>query len=134
MKSRAEWVRNFQSVVDNDRSHGIVVDLPAGKNGDDQGPTALELAVMALASCISTIFAIIAKNSNVSFSALKVDVEVDKPDSAPTITSAKAVVHIASGDDRDKLERCLEKTMKSCPVGQLYEKAGIEIGTELIVE
>ncbi len=132
MKSTARLAEGcFQSIVDNERHHGIVLDLPEAKSGDDLGPTALELAVMALAGCISTIWAIIAKNSNVSYDKLTVTVDADKPDSEPTIVSAKAVVNIVSSEDKGKLERTLEKTMKACPVGQLYEKAGVEVTTEL---
>ena len=135
MKASAKLVEGcFQSIVDNGRHHGMVLDLPQAKEGEDLGPTALELAVMGLAGCISTIWAIVAKNSNVSYHKIFVDVDAEKPDNAPTITAAKAVVNVQSDEDKAKLERCLEKTMKACPVGQLYEKAGIEIETELIVE
>lgn len=49
MKSTSKLVAQcYQSVVDNDRHHGVVLDLPGAKGGDDLDPTALELAVMAL--------------------------------------------------------------------------------------
>lgn len=132
MKATARLVEGcFQSIVDNDRHHGIVLDLPQTKEGDDLGPTALELAVMALAGCISTIWAIVAKNSKVSYSKIIVELTAEKPDNEPTITEAKAVVSIASDEDDAKLQRTLEKTMKACPVGQLYEKAGVEIESEI---
>jgi uncharacterized OsmC-like protein len=132
MKATARLVEGcYQSVVDNDRHHGIVLDLPEAKEGDDLGPTALELAVMGLAGCISTIWAIVAKNSRVSYSKIIVELTAEKPDNEPTITEAKAVVSIASEEDDAKLKRTLDKTMKACPVGQLYEKAGVEIKTEI---
>jgi len=110
-----------------------VLDLPEAKEGDDLGPTALELAVMALAGCVTTIWAIVAKNSNVSYHKITVELDADKPDSEPTITSVKAVVKVESDDDEDKLQRCLDKTLKACPVGQLYEKAGVAVETKLEV-
>ena len=132
MKSTARLADGcYQSIVDNDRHHGLVLDLPEAKAGDDLGPTALELVVMALAGCISTIWAIVAKNSKVSYKKFTVEVEADKPDSEPTIVGAKAVVHVTSDEDEAKLQRTLDKTLKACPVGQLYEKAGIEVATEL---
>jgi len=111
----------------------MVLDLPGAKGGDDLGPTALELAVMALSGCISTIFAIVAKNSKVTYHKFVCEVEADKPDDAPTIVSAKAKVYVESADGYDKVNRVLSKTMLACPVGQLYEKAGIAIRTELEV-
>ena len=110
------------------------LDLPGAKGGDDLGPSALELAVMALSGCISTIFAIIAKNSGLTYHKFVCEVEADKPDNAPTITAARAHVYVESNEGEDKVRRILDKTMHACPVGQLYEKAGIEIGTELEVK
>jgi uncharacterized OsmC-like protein len=134
VKSTAKLVEGcFQSIVDDGRRHGIVLDLPEAKEGDDLGPTALELAVMALAGCVTTIWAIVAKNSNVSYHKITVELDADKPDSEPTITSVKAVVKVESDDDEDKLQRCLDKTLKACPVGQLYEKAGVAVETKLEV-
>ncbi len=134
MKSTARLAADcYMSVVDNGRHHGMVLDLPGAKGGDDLGPTALELAVMALSGCISTIFAIVAKNSKVTYHKFVCEVEADKPDDAPTIVSAKAKVYVESADGYDKVNRVLSKTMLACPVGQLYEKAGIAIRTELEV-
>jgi uncharacterized OsmC-like protein len=133
MKSTSRLVAGcYQSVVDNDRHHGLVLDLPEAKSGDDLGPTALELAVMALSGCISTIWAVVAKNSKVGYRKVTVVLEADKPDDQPTIVSANAVVTVDSDESEDKLKRVLDKTMQVCPVGRLYEKAGIEIGTRLV--
>ena len=135
MKSTARLVEGcYQSVVDNDRHHGLVVDLPEAKSGDDLGPTALELAVMGLSGCISTIWAVVAGKSRVSYHKVRVELEADKPDDAATITAARAKVYVNSEESREKLEKTLDKVMRTCPVGQLYEKAGIEIETELIKE
>jgi len=134
MKSTSKHVAQcYQSVVDNDRHHGVVLDLPGAKGGDDLGPTALELAVMALSGCISTIWAVVATNSKVSYERLIVVVEADKPDDQPTITAARCVVTVDSKESREKLQRALDKTMSACPVGKLYEKAGIPVQVSLQV-
>jgi len=135
MKSTSKHIAQcYQSIVDNDRHHGIVLDLPGAKGGKDLGPTALELAVMALSGCISTIWAIVATNSKVSYKSLTVEVEADKSDEQPTITAARAVVTVDSEESQEKLQRTLDKTMNACPVGRLYEKAGIQIQTTLVVD
>ncbi len=134
MKSTSKHVAQcYQSVVDNDRHHGVVLDLPGAKGGDDLGPTALELAVMALSGCISTIWAVVATNSKVSYERLVVVVDADKPDDEPTITAARCVVTVDSKESREKLQRVLDKTMSACPVGRLYEKAGIPVQVSLQV-
>lgn len=133
MKSNSRLTAGrFQCIVDNDRHHGLVLDLPEGKGGNDFAPTALELVVMGLSGCISTIWAVVAKNSRLSYRSIEVVVDAEMPDGAPTITGAKAVVTVDSDEPEEKLQRVLEKTMQVCPVGRLYEKAGIEIGTQLI--
>lgn len=135
MKSTARLVEGcYQSVVDNDRHHGMVVDLPEAKSGDDLGPTALELAVMGLSGCISTIWAVVAGKARVSYEKLRVELEADKPKDAPTITAVRAKIFIQSEESEEKLKKTLGQVMKTCPVGQLYEKAGVEIETELIKE
>ncbi len=135
MKSVSRHISGcYQSVVDNGRHHGVVLDLPGAKGGNDLGPTALELAAMALSGCISTIWAVVAKNSGVSYQRLTVELEADKPDDKPTIVSARAVVTVESGESREKLQRILDKTLDACPVGKLYEKAGIPVQAELVVK
>lgn len=135
MKSVSKHVSGcYQSIVDNGRHHGLVLDLPGAKGGNDLGPTALELAVMALSGCISTIWAVVAKNSNASYQSLTVELEADKADDQPTITAARALVTVVSAEPREKLQRILDKTMDTCPVGRLYEKAGIAIAIELVVK
>ncbi len=133
MKSTAKLVEGcFQSIVDNGGHHGLVLDLPGAKGGQDVAPTALELAVMSLSGCISTIWAVVAKNSGVSYRKFTVEVDADKPDTESTITAARAVVHIESNESLETLERTLDKVMRTCPVGQLYEKAGIKVETEVV--
>jgi len=135
MKSTSKHVSQcYQSIVDNDRHHGIVLDLPGAKGGDDLGATALELVVMALSGCISTIWAVVATNSKVAYDRLLVAVEADKPDDQPTITAVRCVVTVESKESREKLQRTLDKTMNTCPVGKLYEKAGIPIDMHLEVK
>ena len=134
MKSTSKHVSQcYQSIVDNDRHHGVVLDLPGAKGGDDLGPTALELVVMALSGCISTIWAVVATNSKVSYDRLLVVVEADKPDDQPTITAVRCAVTVDSKEPREKLQRTLDKTMNTCPVGKLYEKAGIPMEIRLVV-
>jgi len=133
MKSTAKLVEGcYQSVVDNGGHHGLVLDLPDSKGGQDLAPTALELAVMALSGCISTIWAVVAKNSGVTYHKCTVEVEADKPDDQPTIVAARAVAYIESDENQETLERTMTKVMKTCPVGQLYEKASVHISMKVI--
>ncbi len=130
MKTKSVLVDGYQSVINNGRNHSIVTDLPSESNGQDIGATALELSVMSLAGCISTIFKKVADKMRLNVSNLEVGTDAEK--GQDTISKVKCLVYVSSDAPQEKLEKCLDHTMKTCPVGILYEKAGVEITTELI--
>jgi len=133
MKATSEHTNgNYQSIVSNGRQHGLVLDLPPSGDGDDLGPTALELTGMSLAGCISTIWAKVAENSGVLYR--KIEVEMDIQKKQGTIGAVEVVVRVDSDEETGKLERVLDKTMRSCPVGRLFDQAGVEIDTTLVTE
>ena len=131
MKAKAKWINGFQSVINNDRYHSVVTDLPVEENGEGCGPTALELTVMSLAGCISTIFSLRALKMRLNFCKFTAEVEAEKPEGAQTITTVKAKIQLTSDDDEEKLRTCVEKSIASCPVGVLFEQAGIKISHDL---
>ncbi|MHA1972749.1 MAG: OsmC family protein [Candidatus Hodarchaeales archaeon] len=134
MKSTAVWVKNYQSVVDNGRTHSVVMDLPKGKDGDDIGATALEFSVMALAGCIATIYKVVANKMRLEYQSLSVEVEAEKPDDAETIIKTTTKVTVKSEAEYKKLKRCLDLTLNTCPVGKLFEKANIPNEVTLVRE
>jgi putative redox protein len=133
MKATSEHTNgDYQSVVGNGRQHGVVLDLPPNQDGDDLGPTALELTGMSLAGCISTIWAKVAENSGVPYR--KIEVEMDLSKENGTIGASEVVVRVDSDEETGKLERVLDKTMRTCPVGRLFEQAGVEVDSTLTKE
>jgi uncharacterized OsmC-like protein len=133
MKSTVKWTKNLQSVVDNGRGHQVVLDMPEAKNGDNQGATALELAVMSLSGCIATIFAVVAAKMRIKFTQLEVELDASKTDEDATITKVDYIFKIKTDEPVDKIEKCLKHTMDTCPVGVLFEKAGIPINSKIIL-
>lgn len=131
MNSKARWVKGFESTVDNGRGHETKVDLPESQNGEDVGATALELAVMGLSGCITTIFAVVAKKMRLDFEELIADVGARKGD--VTIESAHILITVKT-DDIEKTKKVLDQTLKMCPIGILYEQAGVEITHELMIK
>ena len=123
MKSTAEWVGNSKIKVDDGRGHSTILDLPSG---DDAGPTALELSVMSYAGCIATIFKIIAEKRRIAFESLSVSVIADKPHGAKTIETIEFHTKVKSDASQKALEKCLELTALTCPVGVLFKDAGVE--------
>jgi len=133
MKSTAIWKKGYQSAIDNDRNQSITVDLPDMKGGENVGPTALELCIMSFAGCINTIFIMLAKKMRIEFSALKTELYAEQEQGAPTITDVDCVLFITSNAPEEKIEKCFEQTIKTCPVGAIFEKAGIRITHEIIL-
>jgi putative redox protein len=131
MKSNSLWTRQFQSVVDNGRNHSMVMDLPEAKGGINSGPTALEVCVMSLSGCVGTIFAMVAQKMRVTFEHMEVDVDARQKDNAPTITDAAVVLTIKTTEPKEKIEKCLELTLNTCPVGLLFKQAGVNITHEI---
>ena len=134
MKARSIWVEEYRSVLDNGRGHSVVVDLPPAQKGGDTGPTALELAVMALAGCVTTIFKIIADKRRFKYDSLKVELDAEKPDGAMTITKIKGEVEVVTEAGEKEAETVLKLTLDNCPVGVLFDKAGVELSWNVVVK
>jgi putative redox protein len=131
MKSNSLWTRKFQSVVDNGRNHSMVIDLPEAKGGDNSGPTALEMCVMSLSGCIGTIFAMVAQKMRINYDKMEVELDAQQNNGAPTVTDVHFRLSIKTSEDKSRIEKCLEVTENTCPVGVLYKQAGVKITHEI---
>ena len=131
MKSKSLWEKDFQSVVDNGRNHSIIVDLPESKGGSNIGPTALEVCVMSFSGCVGTIFAMVAQKMRLTFEAMEVDVDAEQKEGAHTISDIHFILSIKTSEEKSKVERCLEHTINTCPVGVLFNQAGVFISSEI---
>ena len=132
-KSTAKLVENVRTLVDNSRTHTIVCDLPTAKGGDDTGPTALELAIMAFSDCAATIFADVAKQSNVDIRRLEVVAEAEKPADSPILKSVKLKVNIVTKARKQLIEAVWRRTEANCPVVKIFTES-IPIEVELSIE
>ena len=133
MKSNSLCTRKFQSVVDNVRNHSMVIDLPEAKGGSNSGPTALEMCVMSLSGCVGTIFAMVAEKMRLKFEKMEVELIAEQSQNAPTITDVHFTLRIQTSEERQKIEKCLDITINTCPVGVLFKQAGVSITSEIII-
>lgn len=129
MRSTAKWMGNSQVLLNDGRGHETICDLPSAEN---IGPTALELSVMSYAGCIVTIFKIIAEKRHITFESLEVEVVADKPDGSKTIESIEFITKVKSDAEHKDLEKVLELTCLTCPVGVLFKQAGVEPVCQLV--
>ena len=135
IKANAKWVKNVQSIADNSRGHSLVLDLGTAKGGDNTGPSALELAIMSLADCAVTIFANVAKQSNVEISKMDVIAEAEKPSDSPKLTGVNLKVTVTSKTRKQKLDAVWRRTEANCPVVSIFQdNIPIKIEFETITE
>jgi len=119
----AKLVRNFRIDVDDGRSHAVCLDLPLD-TGTDLGPSALELALMSLAGCYTTIFVLTAQKMRIAIRSLEVKTEGFKSEEAGTITEVSFDITVEADAPEDRIQRIHKLTIRGCPVGKIFDKAG----------
>ena len=133
LHSTAKLVKDLRIAVDDGRAHSVCLDLPP-ELGSDKGPTALELGVMSYAGCLATIFALTAKKARVSLKDLEVEMEAVESEEAGTITEASFDITAKSDVPEERIQRIFKLTLENCPVGKLFEKAGVKTRYNLRTE
>jgi len=126
----AKLVKDLRIDVDDGRSHALCLDLPLDL-GTDMGPSALELALMSFAGCYATTFTLTAKKMRVTIKDLEVKMEAVKSEELGTITEVKAEVEVKADVPEDKIQMVHGLTLKNCPVGKLFENAGVKVSYNL---
>jgi putative redox protein len=62
---------------------------------------------------------------------MEVEVDAQQKNNAATITDLHFILTIETKEERQKIEKCLEHTINTCPVGILFKQAGINITNEI---
>jgi putative redox protein len=91
------------------------------------GSSALDLCLMSFAGCYATIFVLTAKKMRFSLKSMEVTVDAVKSEAVGTITEAIVDVLVETDMPKDRLRRAHELTVRTCPVGKLFEKAGVKM-------
>jgi uncharacterized OsmC-like protein len=123
--ANAKLVKDFRIDVDDARAHALCLDLQPD-DGTDMGPSALELALMSYAGCYATIFILTTKKMRFSLKDLEVKAEAVKSEIAKTITEVKFEIMIKADIPEDRIQRIHKLTVEGCPVGIIFEKAGVK--------
>ena len=121
IKATATWIENVRTIANNSRTHSLVLDLGIQKGGDDTGPTALELAVMALADCAITIYADVCKQSKIELSKLEAVAEAEKSPDSPRLTDVKIKINVSAKARKQLLEAAWRRTEARCPVLSIFQ-------------
>lgn len=131
--ANAKMVKDLRISVDNSRAHSVCLDLPP-ELGTDMGPTALELGVMSYAGCLATIFILTAKKMRIPLKDLEVKMEAVKSEEEGTITETSFDILVEADAPEDRIQRIFKLTLENCPVGKLFEKAGVKTSYTMKIE
>jgi putative redox protein len=126
LRAKAKLVENYRIDVDDQKTHAVCLDQPR-PDGTDLGPGALDLCLMSFAGCYVTIFVLTSKKMRFSLKNMEVNVEAVKSEAAGTITEANVNILVETDMPKDRLQRAHELTVRTCPVGILFEKAGVKL-------
>lgn len=126
LHARARIIEGYEIALDNGRGHCSVADQPT-PTFLGLGPTPLELCVMSHAGCYATIAALTAQKMRLNLKGCDVKLEAVKSDEAGTIVEETFDILLKLDAPEDRVQRLHELTLKNCPVGILFEKAGVEI-------
>jgi putative redox protein len=133
MKGIGTWKGGYRTQLHDGRGHEVAVDLTPEEGGSDSGTSALELSVLSLAGCITTIFALVAKRRRLGFEAMNVELDADRPSGARTIASVDGILRVVTSAPVEDVATALSLTLRTCPVGVLYEQAHIPVRVRPIV-
>ena len=89
---------------------------------------------MSYAGCYATIFALTAEKSRVGIKDLEVKAEGIKSEEAGTITEVSFDVIVKTDALEDRVQRIHRLTLKNCPVGIIFDKAGTKTSYKIKVE
>ena len=134
LNANARLVKNYRIDVDDARAHAICLDLEEDSGGTDMGPSALELALMSFAGCYATIFVLTANKMRATITQLEIKAEAIKSEQVGTITETKFDIITKTDLTENRVRRLHELTVKGCPVGKIFEKAGVKTTYNVKIE
>lgn len=130
LHARARTIQGFEIALDNGRSHCLIVDQPT-ETSPGLGPTPLELCVMSHAGCYATICVLAARKMRLPLRGCEVKVEAVKSEETGTMSEESFEITFKLDAPMDRVQRLHELTLKTCPVGILFENAGVKINYTL---
>jgi putative redox protein len=133
MEVRGVWKGGSETRLEDGRGHTVTVDLPVDEGGQNVGTSALELGVLSLAGCITTIFGLVAQKRRLSFSALAISLTADRPRGAPTIERVHGRLELETKASKEDVETVLRLTLKTCPMGVIFERARIPVEVTIAI-
>ena len=114
--------------------HSIIIDEPPERGGNDEGASPLLHFAAALASCQTVQIVKVAEAMHLKFGEIKIDATLDtgkgegreKDSRILRFIGAKMVISIETNEPEGKIERLKQLAVDRCPMGALFDDAGVE--------
>jgi len=97
------------------RGHEVMVDVPPAMDGQDRGPTPVDLLAGALGGCIAFYIARWCREANLPYEGLEIDMDYILDIEAHCVPGLSAVVRMPAGFPQERTQALL-KVATSCTV------------------
>ncbi len=92
------------------------LDTGAHRGDLEAGPNAVETLLAAIGSCLLTGLGMVAEGSRIPLDAVAIDLEAERSDQPPRITSVRYAIHLDSGAPDERLARLVELAERNSTV------------------
>lgn len=127
MEAHGVWKGGYETELDDERGHSVTIDQPVKEGGTNKGTSALELLLLSLTGCLTTVFHIIAEKRKLAFDGFTVSLKAEQGRGTSAIQRVHGTVEVRTHAPREEVETVLRLTVKTCPVGSLFGRAHVPI-------
>ncbi|PJG58112.1 OsmC family protein [Aeromonas cavernicola] len=136
MNAEITWVEQLTFLATADSGHGVVIDAPVDKGGNNRGSSPMELLLMGVGSCTGIDVLNILEKSRQHVTGLRINIESVREQEDPKVFTAIKIIYRFSGHNlsRTHVERAVNLSAeKYCCVSIMLGKTAT-IAHEIIIE
>jgi uncharacterized OsmC-like protein len=133
MQAVATWRKGHEILLEDGRTHSVVVDLSPDEGGTSAGTTPLELSLLALAGSLASTFVALARKRRLDFSGLTLVLESDASSPSAVMGGVHGTLRLRSRADRSDVDATLRTAAELCPVGRIFRDANVPVNVIAVV-
>ncbi len=125
MDANIQWVENLTFLATSNSGHGIIMDAPINKGGNNRGPTPMEMLLMGAGGCTGIDVISILKKADQNVTALKIGLSSVQADDNPRVFTQIKIVYTFTGHNlsQTQVERAVKlSATKYCGASITLEK------------
>ena len=118
---------SFEAIIG---EHHVVVDATEAMGGKGRGPTASELFLASLSSCVAVFVAAYCERADLDTTGLTVDVSYERTEHPTSFTDIEVTINLPNAELGDRLE-AIRRVAEHCPVHETVEYSLKEIAFDV---